>query len=171
MRTCPLGVGHGIIRFGGLTRQLGHELKLAVRAKLMASEWSLKTEQAFLINGVVVWLATRPPERTSLLDRPLERWMVALQGYLLERGFLRQPMRRQLSRAQEETRTPLRDPAIVILRSLYAKQRVLLRPAAVVPEFAKDVWDGSRRGGAPTRLRSSYSLSFVKTIQAWRLFA
>src|SRR5258708_38332809 len=111
MRTCPLGVGHGIIRFGGLTRQLGHELKLAVRAKLMASEWSLQTEQAFLVNRIVVWLATRHPATTSLLDRPLERWMVALRGYLLS-GLLRQPMRRQLSRAQEESRTPLRDPAI-----------------------------------------------------------
>src|SRR5439155_23243656 len=116
MRTCPLGVGHGITRFGGLTRQLSDELKLAVRAKLTAGEWSIQTEQAFLINRIVVWVATRYPATTSLLDRPLERWMVALRGCLLEQGLLRQPMRRQLSRAQEETRTPLRDPAIVILR-------------------------------------------------------
>jgi hypothetical protein len=47
MRTCPLGVGHGIMRFGGLTRQLRDELKLAVRAKLTAGEWSIQTEQAF----------------------------------------------------------------------------------------------------------------------------
>ena len=117
MIPCPLGVGHGIMRFGGLTRQLSDELKLAVRAKLTASEWSIQTEQAFLVNRIVVWLSTRHPATTSLLDRPLERWMVALRGYLLEQGFLRQPMRRQLSRAQEETRTPLRDPAIVMLRA------------------------------------------------------
>ncbi len=77
--------------------------------------------------------------------------MAALQGYLVERGLLQQPMRRQLSRAQEETRTPLRDPAIVMLRSLYAKQLVLLRPAPVVAEFAKDVWDARRMGIAPAR--------------------
>jgi hypothetical protein len=87
MRTCPLGVGHGIMRFGGLTRQLSDELKLAVRAKLMASEWSLQTQQAFLINRIVVWLATRHPATTSLLDRPLERWMVALQDISLNKGF------------------------------------------------------------------------------------
>jgi hypothetical protein len=167
MRTCPLGVGHGIMRFGGLTRQLSHELKLAVRAKLMASEWSLQTEQAFLVNRIVVWLATRHSATTSLLDRPLERWMVALQGYLLEQGFLRQPMRRQLSRVQEETRTPLRDPAIVMLRSLYAKQLVLLRPAPVVPEFTKDVWDARRMGVVTSLLRSDYCLSFVKLSQPW----
>jgi integrase len=167
MRTSPLGVGHGIMRFGGLTRQLSDELKLAVRAKLTAGEWSIQTEQAFLINRIVVWLATRYPATTSLLDRPLERWMVALRGYLLERGLLRQPMRRQLSRAQEETRSPLRDPAIVILRSLYAKQLVLLRPGPVVPEFAKDVWDARRMGVATTPLRSDYCLSFVKLSQPW----
>jgi len=167
MRTCPLGVGHGIMRFGGLTRQLSDELKLAVRAKLTAGEWSIQTEQAFLINRIVVWLATRHPATTSLLNRPLERWMVALQGYLLEQGLLRQPMRRQLSRAQEETRTPLRDPAIVILRSLYAKQLALLRPGPVVPEFAKDVWDARRMGVAPSLLRSDYCLSFVKLSQPW----
>src|SRR5258708_12235350 len=137
MRTCPLGVGHRIMRFGGLTRQLSDELKLAVRAKLMASEWSLQTEQAFLVNRIVVWLATRHPATTSLLDRPLERWMVALRGYLLERGFLRQPMRRQLSRAQEETRTPLPDPAIVILRSLYATHLLLLPPPPHIPPLSQ----------------------------------
>jgi hypothetical protein len=93
--------------------------------------------------------------------------MVALRGYLLERRLLRQPMRRQLSRAQEETRTPLRDPAIVILRSLYAKQLVLLRPGPVVPEFAKEVWDARRMGVAATPLRSDYCLSFVKLSQPW----
>ena len=36
MRASPLGVGQGIYRFGGLTPQLTDELKLAVRAKLMA---------------------------------------------------------------------------------------------------------------------------------------
>jgi hypothetical protein len=75
------------MRFGGLTRQLSDELKLAVRAKLMASEWSLQTQQAFLINRIVVWLATRHPATTSLLDRPLERWMVALQDISLNKGF------------------------------------------------------------------------------------
>src|SRR6266536_3931171 len=96
--------------------------------------------------------------------------MVALRGYLLEHGLLRQPMRRQLSRAQEETRTPLRDPAIVMLRSLYAKQLVLLRPAPVVPEFAKDVWDARRMGVAPSLLRSDYCLSFVNIRQPLATF-
>src|SRR5258708_10387779 len=70
MRRCPLGVGHGIFRFGGLTRQLAYELKLAVWAKLTANEWSRQTQQAFLINRIVVWLAARHPATTSLLDRP-----------------------------------------------------------------------------------------------------
>jgi hypothetical protein len=42
----------------------------------------LQTEQAFLVNRIVVWLAARHPATTSLLDRPLERWMLALAGTL-----------------------------------------------------------------------------------------
>jgi hypothetical protein len=38
MSTCPLGVGHGIFRFDGPAQQLRDELKLAVRAKLIANE-------------------------------------------------------------------------------------------------------------------------------------
>src|SRR5438132_5814850 len=87
MRTGPLGVGHGIMRFGGLTRQLSDELKLAVRAKLTASEWSIQTEQVFLINRIVVWLATRHPATTSLLNRPLERAWWRCKDIDLTKGF------------------------------------------------------------------------------------
>ena len=52
----------------------------------------------------------------------------------------------------------------MILRSLYAKQLVLLRPAPVVPEFAKDVWDARRMGVATSPLRSDYCLSFAKVM-------
>jgi hypothetical protein len=167
MRTCPLGVGHGIFRFGGLTSQLSDELKLAVRAKLMANEWSLQTQHASLVNRIVVWLAVRHSTSTSLLDRSIESWTLDLRGHLLEHGLLRQPMRRQLSRAQEELRSPARDPTIVILRNLYAKLIVLLRPPPAIPEFAKDVWDARRMGVAGSPLRSDYSLSFVKLTQPW----
>jgi integrase/recombinase XerD len=54
-----------------------------------------------------------------------------------------------------------------MLRSLYAKQLVLLRPAPVVPEFAKDVWDARRMGVAISPLRSDYCLSFAKLSQPW----
>lgn len=167
MRTCPLGVGHGIFRFGGLTRQLTDEFKLAVRAKLEANEWNFRAQQSSLVNRIVVWLAARHPATTSLLDRPLARWTLALQGYLLENGLLRQPMQRQLTRVQQERHSPMRDPAIVVLRSLYAKQLVLLQPPAMVPEFAKDVWDARRMGAATNLVRSDYSLSFVKITQPW----
>ena len=118
MPTCPLGMGHGTFRFDGPTRELRDELKLIVRAKLMANEWSLRVQQASMVNRIVVWLAIRHPTTTSLLDRSLESWTLDLQGHLLEHGLLRQPMRRQLSRVQEELRMPARDPTIVILRSL-----------------------------------------------------
>jgi hypothetical protein len=118
MRRCPLGAGNGIIRFMGLTAQLSAELKLAVRAKLTAREWRVQSKQAFLVNRIVLWLATDHPTTTSLLDQPLETWVRSIRGYLLERGVLRQPIRRELSRTQEARRVPLRDPAIVMLRSL-----------------------------------------------------
>src|SRR5207253_1314649 len=156
-----------VFRFGGLTSRLSDELKLVVRAKLMANEWSLQTQHASLVNRIVVWLAVRHPATTSLLDRSLESWTLDLQGHLLEHGILRQPMRRQLSRVQEELRSPARDPAIVILRSLYAKLLVLFRPPPAVPEFAKDVWDVRRMGVVGSPLHSDYSLSFVKLTQPW----
>jgi integrase len=167
MRACPLGVGQGVFRFGGLTTQLSDELKLGIRAKLMANEWSLQTQHASLVNRIVVWLAMRHSTSTSLLDRSIESWTLDLQGHLLEHGLLRQPMRRQLSRVQEELRSPARDPTIVILRSLYAKLLVLFRPPPAVPEFAKDVWDVRRMGVVGSPLHSDYSLSFVNLTQPW----
>ncbi len=62
----PLGVGQGIYRFGGLTPQLTDELKLAVRAKLMAKEWSLRTGQPPLVNRIVVWLAAQRLHHCSI---------------------------------------------------------------------------------------------------------
>src|SRR5690348_15699105 len=59
MAMCPLGMGHGIFRFGGPTRKLRDELKLTVRAKLTANEWSLQTQHASLVNRIVAWLAVR----------------------------------------------------------------------------------------------------------------
>jgi integrase len=167
MSTCPLVVGHGIFRFDGPAQQLRDELKLAVRAKLIANEWSLRVQRTSLVNRIVAWLASRHATTRSLLNRPLESWMLDLRGYLLEQGLLRQPMRRQINRVQEELRSPLRDPAIVILRSLYAKLLALRQPSLEVPEFAKDVWDVRRMGVVGNPLNSDYSLSFVKLAQPW----
>src|SRR5438270_13035088 len=111
--SCPLGVGHGIMRFGGLTRQLSDELKLAVRAKLTVNEWSLQTQQAFLINRIVVWLGTRHPATTSLLDRPLERWVRINQMSLAQSppANHRRPLVQQLTRQPAEKSRALALPS------------------------------------------------------------
>ena len=129
MRKCPLGVGNGIIRFVGLTDQLSVELKIAIRAKFTDREWSVASKQAFLVNRIVSWLTTDHSTTKSLLDQPLELWMHSFRRYLLDRGVLRQPIQQELTRTQQIRRWPLRDPAIVMLRSLYAKQLMLFRPS------------------------------------------
>ncbi len=164
LRHCPIGVGRGVFRFGGLPRRLREELKQAVRAKLLTREWNLQGYRAGEFNRIVAWLVAVHPTTDSLLDRPIEAWTLTLQAYLLERRLLRQPMRRQLDRTQHAVAAPAGDPTVVMLRSLYRKVVALRAPVLDVDE---DIWDVRRLGIAVDPADSQYMLNFTRLVQPW----
>lgn len=155
------------ICFTPLPLSLRIEFKYALWHRFDTGDRSLAREQhnlCYLVRDLIRWFSQEAPAISSLLEKSLEYWDVALRSWLVQANQLRPKKVRRLSATQEYQESYTEDMRIRLIRQFYA---ILLDAYDDRPETEKDLWDLCKLGLKTDLTLDHHHLNFAPISQPW----
>jgi integrase len=143
------------------------ELKYALWRKFESGEWSTTGQIARQLHEakqVISWVSQVAPNGVSLLEKPLEQWVLGYRSYLVETGRYKPRPMKHLDAAQQWVYSEAEDARIGLLRRFY---KLISDGYDTRPEKEKDVWDMLKLGLDVDLTAALRFLKFDKILQPW----
>jgi integrase/recombinase XerD len=143
------------------------ELKYAFWRKFESGEWSTTGQIARQLHEakqVIAWLDQVAPEGKSLLEKPLEQWVLAFRSFLVNTGKYKIRTTKRLTAAQQVVSHQIEDARVYLLRRIY---KIISDGYDARPEKEKDIWN-MQKLGLDIDLTAGYRyLDFTPIAQLW----
>ena len=145
------------------------EIKYACYYKLSNEEWSWTTlhYNGSKYNRIIEWLSQSVFNNESLIDRPLNDWLLSLRSYLVEKGkFFGKTRVRGVKKNGEPKEYDAQDSCIYKFTQIYDKIQNFYDER---DEYEKDIWDMRKLGFTDKYVNSSrqHILNFTLLKNSW----
>jgi hypothetical protein len=152
----------------GIHPTLAAQLKWAVATRCLSGQWRAQNLAAMhgVVKRLMCFLREDASELSSMLDRPLDTWLVQLRSHLVARNEYRATRFSALVRsAPGGVKEYIREDVTVrLFRQLYSMIAQELDPR---DEYDKDVWNLRRLGIAGRASATINYLNFTRIAQPW----
>ncbi len=155
------------MRFSLPVPALQAEIKYALYAKFESGRWKAGGNLSPMcrdVKAILQWLNQLPSLPSSLMQKPLDQWEMALRSSLVQAGQYRRRTGRELRADQTYVERWEEDSRIRLLRQIYT---IVAQAYDDREETEKDVWDMRKLGVTLDLTRSGYLLNFAPISQLW----